>query len=88
MEVLIKNFKIKNTSNLLTSSNKDIELDGDCECVMGKINEINEIEFDFDFEADSDFMILKGQARVTLTDVTIEYRVKPFIYSTSESFRD
>jgi len=49
MEVAIKNFKIQDTSNLLTTSDRMIKLDGDCECVNGSISGINNVELDFNF---------------------------------------
>ena len=75
MQVGISQFRITNTSNLLTSAQRVIELDGDCACVKGKISEVEMVQFGFKFDADSDFMLISGGASVTLSNVTVEYQV-------------
>ena len=60
MEISVKNFKIQEISNLLKTAERNIELDGDCECVVGSISKVDNIELDFSFEADADFILLKG----------------------------
>ena len=38
MQVGVKDFRITDHSNLLTTANLDIEIDAECECVKGKIS--------------------------------------------------
>ena len=75
MQVGISQFRITNTSNLLTSAQRVIELDGECECVKGKISDVDMVQFGFKFDADSDFMLISGGATITLSNVTVEYQV-------------
>ena len=72
----------------MTTAEHTIELNGESECVSGSIRNIDNIEFDFEFEADSDFLLLKGEAKIQLTNVSFEYRVQPFTRNTSDSFYD
>jgi len=63
-------------------------LDVENGCISGSIRNIENIELDFDFEANSDYLRYTGQVKIQLTNVTFEYKVKPLAYNTSESFHD
>lgn len=88
MEVAVSNFKIQDISNLLTTAERNIELNGECGCISGSIRNVNNIELDFEFIATSDIVRRRGQAKIELSNVSLEYRLKPLVHSTSESFHD
>ena len=88
MQVGVSDFKITDTSNLLTSAVRELGLDGESESVKGRITDIERLGLSFKFAADTDFTVISGQVKALLSNVSIEYEVKPTSDSQSNSFND
>ena len=87
-EITLSKIKIQEVSNLLTTAERNIDLQEECGCISGSIRNIENIELDFDFQAYTGFISFKGQVKLELTNASLEYRLKPFVHSTDVDFHD
>ena len=82
----MNHLKIQEIGNLITTAQKEVDMQAECGCIMGAIGPVDKIELVFDYTFDFGEEPIEGSASVTMYDFMARYTVTPEVIDKVEDF--